>query len=389
MRGVSASLATLLAALSAVLVAGTVVGAAALGQDDEGREPATRGRYGAQPVLSYRGFADPTVVRYPGGYVGVSTGPWAPRAIAPAPGGPWQDIESALTHLPSWAISPRIWASDLVRIGGTWILYFSAEVGGIGNGGRCIGAAEAASPVQPFIPQNRPLVCPRRAAAETAYDTIPRRGSGLPKGGAIDPEGYQDGDGTRYLLYRTQGTPSSIRIVQLPKHGKARGPGRRSTELVRSRGVIENPTLLKRRGKYVLMTSEGYFGTCGYTSTWRRSHDLLDWRESRRQVILDYEGNGLCGPGGVDLIRGGSDSPLAFFHAWTCPELGTNCPPGHDYDRDHAYGARRSLFAMVLRWTRRDSPRVASWIAPTPPPATESPTPTPTPTITLPPAPEG
>jgi arabinan endo-1,5-alpha-L-arabinosidase len=160
-------------------------------------------------------------------------------------------------------------------------------------------------------------------------------------------------------------------------------------QLVRRRGVIENPSLLKRQGKYVLMTSEGYFGTCGYASTWRRSKDLFDWSASRRQVLLDYVGNGLCGPGGVDLIKGGSDSPLAFFHAWTCPELGTNCPTGHDYDRDHAYGAQRSLFAMVLRWTAHDAPRIASYVTPAEPPPSPTPTPTPTitPTGTVPPVP--
>ena len=365
----------LVTAVTAVVAAALALGTWAASATQQAPQHTARGKTGAQPVLSYRGFADPTVVRYGGGYVGVSTGKWAPRAVAPDAGGPWQDIESALMNLPVWATSPRIWASDLVRVEGVWILYFSAEVGGLGGGGRCIGAAVAATPVQPFIPQRRPLVCPRKADAVTAYDTVRGGRAGLARGGVIDPDGYKDGDGTRYLLYRTQGTPSSIRIVRLPKNGKARGPGRKSEELVRSRGVIENPTVLKRHGKYVLMTSEGYFGSCGYTSTWRRSEDLFDWSGSRRQVILDHAGNGLCGPGGVDLIRGGSDSPLAYFHAWTCPELGTNCPPGRDYDRDHEYGARRSLFAMVLRWTRRDAPRIASYVAPVAPPP---PTPTPT-----------
>jgi arabinan endo-1,5-alpha-L-arabinosidase len=378
----TAVLATALAVLVAAVVAVGGSAAAPLPQQPGQRVVPARGLSGAQPVLTYRGFADPTVVRYSGGYVGVSTGPWAPRAVAPTAGGQWQDIESALLNPPVWATSPRIWAPDLVRIGSTWVLYFSAEAGGIGSGGRCIGAAVAASPVQPFIPQGRPLVCPARADASTAYDTIPRAGSGLPSKGAIDPEAYQDGDGTRYLMYRTQGTPSSIRIVELPGNGKAKGPGRKSVELARSRGVIENPSLLKRHGKYVLMTSEGYFGTCGYTSTWRRSKDLLDWSGSRRQVLLDYAGNGLCGPGGVDLIKGGSDAPLAYFHAWTCPELGTNCPTGHDYDRDHVYGAQRSLFGMVLRWTAHDAPRIASYVAPVlPPPPSPSPSPTPTHTI--------
>ena len=119
---------------------------------------------GAQPVLSYRGVADPTVAKYPGGWVAISTGPAAPRAIAPQPGGPWQNIPSALTVLPSWAISGRIWASDLVLVDGVWILYFTAEVAGLGLDGRCVGTATAADPTQTFVPDERPLVCPRQAA---------------------------------------------------------------------------------------------------------------------------------------------------------------------------------------------------------------------------------
>ena len=159
---------------------------------------------GAQPVLSYRGFADPTVAQYAGGWVGVSTGPAAPRAVAPQPGGPWQNIPSALTTLPSWAISGRIWASDLVQVNGQWILYFSAEVAGLGLDGRCIGAATATDPTQTFVPDERPLVCPKQAVAPPAYDKIKRRGRDLPKAGVIDPDYFQDKGGQQYLLYRTQ-----------------------------------------------------------------------------------------------------------------------------------------------------------------------------------------
>ena len=327
---------------------------------------------GAQPVLSYRGFADPTVARYAGGWVGVSTGPAAPRAVAPQPGGPWQNIPSALTTLPSWAISGRIWASDLVQVNGVWLLYFSAEVAGLGLDGRCIGVATAADPTQSFVPDERPLVCPKQAVSPPAYDKIKRRGRDLPKSGVIDPDLFSDRDGKRYLLYRTQGTPSTIRLVKLPRSGRPVGHPKRSTELVRRRGVIENPTVLRRGRQYVLISSEGEFGECSYKTTFRRSLRLTDWSRSNRQVLLDRRKSGLCGPGGADLGRGASGEPLLFFHAWTCPELGGNCPGGHNYDRDNLYDARRSLFAGALRFTSRQSPRIESYVAPVPPPATGS-----------------
>jgi arabinan endo-1,5-alpha-L-arabinosidase len=331
---------------------------------------------GAQPVLSYRGFADPTVARYAGGWVGISTGPAAPRAIATAPGGPWQNIPSALTVLPTWAISGRIWAADLVQVNGLWLLYFSAEVAGLGLDGRCIGVATASDPTQTFVPDERPLVCPRGAAAPGAYDKIKRRGRDMPKSGVIDPDYFKDRGGHQYLLYRTQSTPSSIRMVALPPSGRPDAPSQRSTELVRRGGVIENPSMLRRGRQYVLVTSEGDFGECGYKTTFRRSAKVTDWSRAKRQVLVDSKKSGLCGPGGADLGRGAGGEPLLFFHAWTCPELGGNCPGGHNYDREPRYNARRSLFAGVLRFTSRQSPRVQSYVAPIlpPPPPTQTPT---------------
>lgn len=325
---------------------------------------------GAQPVASYRGFADPTVAQYAGGWVSIVTGPSAPRALAPQPGGPWQNAPSALTVQPSWAISNRIWAPDLVQVDGLWLLYFSAEVAGLGVDGRCIGVATALDPTQTFVPDERPLVCPRQAAAPPAYDKVKHRDRDLPRNGVIDPGYFQDRGGRSYLLYRTQDTPSTIRMVALPRSGRPDGAPERSTELVRRRGVIENPTMYRRGRQYVLVTSEGDFRECSYKTTFRRSSRIDDWAASERQVLLDTQKSGLCGPGGGDLGRGAGGEPLLFFHAWTCPELGGNCPGGHNYDRDHASDARRSLFAGELRFTSRQSPRIKSYVAPAAAPVT-------------------
>ena len=75
-------------------------------------------------------------------------------------------------------------------------------------------------------------------------------------------------------------------------------------------------------------TSEGEFGECSYKTTFRRSVRITDWSKAKRQVLVDTKKSGLCGPGGADLGVGASGEPLLFFHAWTCPELGTNCPGG-------------------------------------------------------------
>ena len=217
---------------------------------------------GAQPVLSYRGAADPTVARYSGGWVVVSTGPAAPRAVAPQPGGPWQNIPSALTILPSWAISGRIWASDLVQVGTTWILYFSAEVAGLGLDGRCIGSATAADPTQAFVPDERPLVCPKQAVAPPAYDKIKRRGSGPAQGRGDRPRATS---GTR----AAGSTCSTAPRARPPRSGSwsCRGSARRRRTVgaqhragPQRRGDRE-PDAGPAGRQYVLITSEGDFRT--------------------------------------------------------------------------------------------------------------------------------
>ena len=332
------------------------------------KEAAAQKLLGAQPVLSYRGAADPSVVRYPGGYLAVSTGPAAPRAVAPAPGGPWTNIPSALTILPTWAISGRIWASDLVQVGGTWILYFSAEVAGLGLDGRCIGTATATDPTGTFVPDERPLVCPKQAGAPGAYDKIKRRGKGMPKAGVIDPEYFKDRGGQQYLMYRTQSIPSSIRIVPLPGSGRGLDGQARSTEMVRdTTDVIENPTMIRKGRNYVLITSEQFFGDCSYITTSRRSVKLMDWSKAKRQVLMNQTKTGLCGPGGADIGRGPNNELMLFFHAWTCPAIG-NCPSGVNYDRGTPNDARRSMFAATLRFSKKKAPKIAGYVAPILPP---------------------
>ena len=85
---------------------------------------------------------------------------------------------------------------------------------------------------------------------------------------------------------------------------------------------------------------------------------------------------------------------MLFFHAWTCPELGGNCPGGNNYDRNNTYDARRSMFAASLRFTSRQAPKIEAYVAPIlpppPPPTTPPPTePTSSPPTTVTPRPRG
>src|SRR5690606_19493551 len=107
-----------------------------------------------------------------------------------------------------------------------------------------------------------------------AQDPLLPRDPTLPRAGVIDPSVFRDVDGQRYLLYKTDRMPSSIRLVPLSRNGRRVRTGAVSQELFRATGVVENPVMTRRGSRYVLLTSEGDFTTCDYRTTWRASTSL-------------------------------------------------------------------------------------------------------------------
>lgn len=311
------------------------------------------------PVLATDRAGDPSVVATGAGRVLVATGPLVRRARWDPRDG-WRWIAPALQRLPRWAKSGAVWAADLARVDGRWVLYYAAPVRGLGKGRRCIGVATAATAYGTFRPVDaRPLVCHARADVPTAHDTVPRT-PGLPRRGAIDPSFFRDSDGAPYLLYKTDGVPSSIRLLPLGPRGVA--PARQSSELVRADWVMENPVVVHRDGFYHLLTSEDIWSKCSYRTVWRRSTDLATWPSRPRRVLLSRSTTrGLCGPGGADVLVVGN-RPLLYFHGWV--REGTTVPPEPPFVAgERGPAARRVLYGAVLRFVD-DAPRVARYLRP-------------------------
>lgn len=303
------------------------------------------------PILWSKSVGDPSVVAIGKRRVVIGTGPQVVRAVKD-PGKPWTWTDQALSARPSWAAGRGdIWAADLARIRGRWVLYYSVPVAGLGEHGRCIGIAVAKRALDGFRPVgSRPLVCPARAKVPRAADPV--RAPGLPKSGVIDPSLHTE-RGRRFLLYKTDGRPSSIRLLPLTRNGLKvrRGADRQrpSTELLRAAGVIENPVLVKRRSDYYLFLSEGDFARCSYQQTWRRSRSLTRWSDATGGVLLTRaRTGGLCGPAGGDVVVARKRATL-YFHAWVKP--GTTKPMGRKF---WAWGgtrpAVRALYAARLRF---------------------------------------
>ena len=325
--------------------------------------PATADDPGPRPVLNVD-FPDPAVVDTPTGLVAYSTGDRVPHAWSRNPDGPWRRGAGLRTHRPSWSREGGVWAVDVARVRGRWLLYYATPVRGMGEHGRCIGVARADAARGPFRPVGRsPLVCPSYARTPAAQDPLLPRDPTLPRAGVIDPTWFRDADGSSYLLYKTDRIPSTIRIVPLTPDGQAVATGTTSVELVRSAGVLENPVLTQRPEGYVMLASEGDWTRCGYRTRWMRSTSLLDWSAAEVGMLLDKDGTRLCGPGGADLVEGRDGQTLVFLHGWTCRGTTDPCAGTGKWDHKPRQRGRRALYAATLGWVG-GLPAVTGWLRP-------------------------
>jgi hypothetical protein len=323
--------------------------------------PSYAGERVPQPVLDVD-FPDPAVVATPQGLVAYATGDRVPHAWSRHADGPWRRGPGLLTHRPSWSREGGVWAVDVARVAGRWLLYYATPVRGMGEHGRCIGVARSDSARGPFRPVgSAPLVCPSYARTPAAQDPMLPRDPTLPRAGVIDPSWFRDADGSSYLLYKTDRTPSTVRIVALADNGQAVAPGAVSLELVRADGVLENPVLAQRPEGYVMLASEGDWTRCGYATTWRRSVSLLDWTAAVSGTLLDNVTTPLCGPGGADLVEGRGGRTLVFLHGWTCHTRALPCAGRGKWDHKPRARGRRAMYGATLGFVD-GVPEVTDWL---------------------------
>lgn len=326
-----------------------------------------------RPLFWDESFADPSIVVDGDRWFGVATGAKGRTRSSASQYGGWTAGEPLLARAPAWARHGFVWAPDVERApDGSWIAYFAVPVNGLGDQeDRCIGVATSPSLGVPFIPNDAaPLVCPAEAATPPADDRVDE--DGLPRHGVIDASSYVAADGRRFLLYRTQGMPSSIRIVRLKESGLRAQP--RSTELVRTAGILENPVLVDRGGWHHLFLSRGDYANCGYATVWRRSRSIKrGYDDAEQHVLLDRSTTGICGPGGADYLPAGPGSAnRLFLHGWVCRETNGPCPASYSERTEVDEQGRRVLYIATLRWSR-EGPRLRRWIegpwwTPPPPP---------------------
>jgi arabinan endo-1,5-alpha-L-arabinosidase len=298
----------------------------------------------AAPAPVYVGaqVADPGVVRTGGKFYAFATGSRAPVFRGDTAGGGWKRLaKPALASVPGWATDGGVWAPSVTHTSAGWVMYFALAAKGFG-GQRCVGTATAKAVTGPYHPAARPLVCP--GGRDGAHDTVP--GRPVAGAGVIDPAPFQHTGGRRFLVYKTQRTPSSIRLLRLDAAGTD-WTGTASGELLRDSGIVENPQLVQRGSTFVLFTSRYGWNSCGYDTAYYLSTDLRDFHHAAQHDLTTRSSTGgLCGPGGASVTTSLDGGWRIFLAAWVC----TGTSPCTTTQGVVPKTARRVLYAAVLNW---------------------------------------
>jgi len=210
----------------------------------------------------------------------------------------------ALPSVGSWATTGKTWAPDVIqRSDGTFVMYYTAH--NVNPDTQCIGTATSTNPMGPYTPQATSLACP---ASE---------------GGAIDPAGFRDDDGTYWVVYKVDGNSlggggpcgnedgshsTPIRLQKLANDAIT-PVGDPITILDRSTAdgpLIEAPSLIKRNGIYVVSFSSNCFNTPLYDISYATATSVTGPYTKAAVPLLLTGQFGLTAPGGADLAPGGN-----------------------------------------------------------------------------------
>lgn len=192
---------------------------------------------------------------------------------------------------------------------GTFIMYYAAKA--LDGGRHCVGAAISSAINQPFQPLPDPMFCPE----------------GM--GGAIDPSGFRDVDGQRYVVYKIDGNsighggscnnfigpivPTPIVLQKVGDDG-IQQIGNATVILDRDASdgpLVEAPTLMQRDGLYYLFYSSNCWSSTNYDVGIAIAPSLQGPYE-KMSSLLQTGMDGLTAPGGASVA---ADGEHFVFHA--------------------------------------------------------------------------
>ncbi|EZP28032.1 Glycosyl hydrolase, family 43 [Microbacterium oleivorans] len=270
--------------------------------------PSSEGPASASGFVLDEDFPDPDIVSTDAGYTAFATGSHGLNIrVATSPDlANWTvDRRDALPTLPAWASPGRTWAPEVAPLGEGFVMYVTAEH--TASGRQCVGVATSASLDDPFTPaSDEPLVCPVDA------------------GGAIDAATFDDEDGGRYLLWKTDGNCCALdtRLMIAPLSGDGLSLQSEPVELLTQDqpwegALVEAPTLVARDGGYALLYSANDYGGDSYAVGVAWAPTLTGPYTKQSEPFLSTTGSdgAFRGPGGQDVVATPNGDVLVF-HGW-------------------------------------------------------------------------
>ncbi len=221
----------------------------------------------------------------------------------------WTVVGNALPSLPGWAKAHYTWAPAVAEIGGSFVMYYAANV--TGSAKECISVASATQPQGPFIDRSTaPLEC------QPAL------------GGSIDPAAFVDPNGGVFLLWKSGGPGTSkLWSEQLDPAGTAFAPGATPTVLLTpgqpwEAGTVEAPDLVSSGGRYFLFFSGNDWNGANYAvGVATCTGPLGPCTDTTARPILST-GPGAAGPGGESVFADAGGTYEIAFHAWVPGAVG-------------------------------------------------------------------
>ncbi|KAI5984645.1 glycoside hydrolase family 43 protein [Pisolithus albus] len=216
----------------------------------------------------------------------------------------------ALPDVGPWATVNLTWAPDVIDRGdGTFVMYYAAE--SPSQNTHCVGAATSTNPLGPYTPQTQPIAC------QTAG------------GGAIDPAGFQDVDGQRYIVYKVDGsslggggscgnangeysTPIMLQMMEADALTPTGDPVQILDRTSQDGPLIEAPVLILHNGTYVLTYSSNCYNTVLYDIAYATAPSVSGPYTRASSPLLVTGDDGLTAPGGATPTP---DGTFMVFHA--------------------------------------------------------------------------
>ena len=274
------------------------------------------------PVID-RNYADPFVLRDGDRYVAYATGDLTYNIQASVSDDlvNWTPRKEALPRLPFWQPSSKglTWAPEVVQTSAGYVMHYTGR--DVQAGRQCLGVAVAASAEGPFVDDSDvPLLCQ------------------LDLGGSIDSSPFQDVDGRRYLLWKSDGNccgiPVAFYIQPLSDDGlKVEGEPTRLEGIAADRAweriLVEAPTLYLHDGTYFLFFSANDYNSRDYAVGYATSNKLLGpYVDAGDNPILTTEvpfgspAGSPAGPGHQSVVLDDDGDPWLVYHAWDSGRIG-------------------------------------------------------------------